>query len=52
MDVLVAKAELELPKSSVQAELARLIEGARADLKQRGMKDAEIASRRLPGAAS
>ncbi|MBK6294070.1 MAG: trigger factor, partial [Rhodoferax sp.] len=44
MDALVAKAELELPKSSVQAELARLIEGARADLKQRGMKDADKAT--------
>jgi len=44
MDALVAKAELELPKSSVQAELARLIEGARADLKQRGMKDADKAA--------
>ncbi len=44
MDALVAKAELELPKTSVQAELARLIEGARADLKQRGMKDADKAA--------
>jgi trigger factor len=44
MDALVAKAELELPKASVQAELARLIEGARADLKQRGMKDADKAT--------
>lgn len=44
MDALVAKAELELPKSSVQAELSRLLEGARADLKQRGMKDADKAT--------
>jgi trigger factor len=44
MDALVAKAELELPKSSVQAELNRLLEGARAELKQRGMKDADKAA--------
>ncbi len=43
MDALVAKAELDLPKSSVQAEVDRLIEGARADLKQRGIKDADNA---------
>jgi trigger factor len=41
MDALVAKAELDLPKTSVQAEIARLLEGARADLKQRGIKDAD-----------
>lgn len=43
MDALVDKAELELPKSSVQAEIDRMIEGARADLKQRGVKDADKA---------
>ncbi|WP_342128407.1 trigger factor [Hydrogenophaga sp. OTU3427] len=43
MDALVAKAELDLPKASVQAELERLVEGARADLKQRGVKDADKA---------
>jgi trigger factor len=43
MDALVSKAELDLPKSSVQAEVARLVEGARADLKQRGVKDADQA---------
>ena len=43
MDALVANAELDLPNSSVQAELERLVEGARADLKQRGIKDAEKA---------
>jgi trigger factor len=43
MDVLVAHAELDLPKSSVQAELDRMIEAARADLKQRGIKDADKA---------
>jgi trigger factor len=41
MDALVAKAELDLPKASVQAEVNRLMEGARADLKQRGIKDAD-----------
>lgn len=41
MDALVAKAELELPKASVQAEVERLMEGARADLKKRGIKDAD-----------
>lgn len=41
MDALVAKAELDLPNASVQAEIARLLEGARADLKQRGIKDAD-----------
>jgi trigger factor len=41
MDALVAKAELDLPKASVQAEVSRLVEGARADLKQRGIKDAD-----------
>jgi trigger factor len=41
MDALVAKAELDLPKSSVQAEVDRMIEQARADLKQRGIKDAD-----------
>lgn len=41
MDALVAKAELDLPNASVQAEIARLMEGARADLKQRGIKDAD-----------
>ena len=43
MDALVAKAELDLPKSSVQSEVDRMIEGARADLKQRGIKDADKA---------
>ncbi len=43
MDALAAKAVLDLPKAAVQAELERLVEGARADLKQRGVKDAEKA---------
>ncbi|MBQ0131214.1 MAG: trigger factor [Comamonas sp.] len=43
MDALVSVAELDLPQASVQAEVARLLEAARADLKQRGIKDAEKA---------
>jgi trigger factor len=43
MDALVANAELELPNSSVQSELTRMTESARADLKQRGVKDADKA---------
>ena len=43
MDALAAKAELDLPQSIVQSELDRLVEGARADLKQRGVKDADKA---------
>jgi trigger factor len=43
MDALIKAAELELPKSLVEAETERLLEGARADLKQRGVKDAEKA---------
>ncbi|QHE86541.1 trigger factor [Hydrogenophaga sp. BPS33] len=43
MDALVSKAELDLPNSVVQAEMDRLVEGARADLKQRGVKDADKA---------
>ena len=41
MDALVAKAELDIPKSSVQAELDRMVQSARADLKARGIKDVE-----------
>ena len=43
MDALVAKAELDLPRAAVQAEVERLLEGARAELKQRGIKDADKA---------
>lgn len=43
MDALVAQAELDLPKSSVEAEMERMAENMRADLKQRGMKDADNA---------
>ena len=41
MDALAKSAELELPNALIAAESERLIEGARADLKQRGVKDAE-----------
>jgi len=43
MDALSQAAELELPNALVAAESERLIEGARADLKQRGVKDADTA---------
>jgi trigger factor len=43
MDALVASATLELPNALIEAETARLIDGARADLKQRGVKDADKA---------
>ena len=41
MDAVLAKAELDVPKASVQAEVARMIQAARADLKARGIKDAD-----------
>ena len=43
MDALVAKSELDLPNASVQSEVDRMVDGARADLKQRGVKDADKA---------
>jgi len=43
LDAVATKAELDLPKASVQAELDRMIESARADLKARGIKDADKA---------
>lgn len=43
MDLLVANATLDLPKAPVQDEIARLMQSARAELKQRGMKDADTA---------
>jgi len=43
LDALAAVAELDLPNASVQTELQRLVENARADLKQRGVKDADKA---------
>ncbi len=41
MDALSKAAELDLPNALIAGELGRLIESARADLKQRGIKDAE-----------
>ncbi|MDE1948166.1 MAG: trigger factor [Burkholderiales bacterium] len=41
MDALVAASELELPNALVASETERLVAAARADLKQRGVKDAE-----------
>jgi len=43
MEALSRAAELDVPKALVAGETDRLIEGARADLKQRGVKDAETA---------
>ena len=43
MDALVKAAELEVPKSLVTAEVERMTQAARADLKQRGIKDADTA---------
>ncbi|MDR0274580.1 MAG: trigger factor [Burkholderiaceae bacterium] len=44
MNALLTKAELDLPKASVQAELQRLIEAAIAELKARGIKNADKTS--------
>ena len=41
MEALARSADLELPKALIASELERLIESARADLKQRGVKEAE-----------
>jgi len=43
MDALVQAAELDVPKALVQSETERMVEAARADLKQRGIKDADTA---------
>jgi len=43
MDALVKTAELEVPKSLVAGESERMVEQMRADLKKRGMKDADTA---------
>ena len=43
LDALVAHAERDLPQSLVQAELDRMVQGAREELKQRGIKDADKA---------
>jgi trigger factor len=43
MDALVKTAELDLPTALVNGEVERMVEAARADLKKRGVKDAENA---------
>ena len=43
MDALVGAAELDVPKALLAAETERMVEAARADLKRRGVKDAESA---------
>ncbi|MES2889669.1 MAG: trigger factor [Pseudomonadota bacterium] len=43
MDALVKTAELDVPKVLVSAEVERMVAGARTDLKNRGVKDAETA---------
>lgn len=43
MDALVNSAELEVPKSLVAGETERMVEQMRADLKKRGVKDADTA---------
>jgi len=47
MDALVKTAELDLPAALVNGEIQRLVEAARADLKKRGVKDADSAP--IPG---
>ncbi len=41
MDALLTVAELDVPKALVAGETDRMIEAARADLKKRGVKDAD-----------
>jgi trigger factor len=43
MDALVKSAELDVPAALVNGESERMVEAARADLKQRGVKDADKA---------
>ena len=43
MDALLKSAELDVPKALVDGEVERMVEGARADLKKRGIKDADKA---------
>ena len=43
MDALLQVATLDVPKALVGSEVERMTEAARADLKQRGIKDAETA---------
>jgi trigger factor len=43
MDALVKASDLDVPKALVAAETDRMVEAARADLKKRGVKDADTA---------
>jgi len=43
MDALIKVAELDVPNALVTGEVARMTDGARADLKKRGIKDADTA---------
>ena len=43
MEALIASAQLDLPKALVNSEIERMTEAARADLEQRGVKDAKNA---------
>jgi trigger factor len=43
MDALVGASELDVPQALVDNETERMVESARADLKQRGVKDADKA---------
>ena len=43
MDALIAIAELDVPMALVKGEVDRMTEAARADLKKRGVKDADSA---------
>jgi trigger factor len=43
MDALIKTSELDVPKALVSGEVERMTEAARADLKKRGVKDAENA---------
>ena len=44
MDALAGAAELDVPKALIDGETERMVEAARADLKQRGVKDADKAA--------
>jgi trigger factor len=43
MDALLAASELDVPQALVKGETDRMVEGAREDLKKRGVKDADKA---------
>jgi trigger factor len=43
MDALIKTSELDVPRALVSSEVERMTEAARADLKKRGVKDAENA---------